>query len=83
METGDVLWIESSEALGIPLDYPVRQSGFRIAYGYVTIGEGTYLLPVRAWNLSRLNPPFSFRDDIEWRDCRRFDVESELTFESK
>ena len=83
METGHVLWIESSKALGIPPDYPVRQSGFRIAYGYVTIGDGTYLVPVRAWNATRTTRPSSFRDDIEWRDCRRFDVESELTFESK
>ena len=82
-ETGNVLRIESHEALGIPLDYPVRQSSYRIDYGYMPIGDGTYLLPVRQRHVMRMLPPYLYRYDVGWRDCHRFDTESVLSFDSK
>lgn len=79
-QTGNVLRIDSHEALGIPLDFPVRKASYRIEYGYVPIGDGTYVLPVRARYSMEMFPPALYRHDVEWRDCRKFDAESVLTF---
>ena len=79
-KTGNVLRIDSHEALGIPPDFPVREARYRIEYGYVPLGDGTYMLPVRARYSMEMFPPTLYRHDIEWRDCRKFDAESVLTF---
>ena len=79
-QTGNVLRIDSHEAVGIPLDFPVRQARYRIEYGYVPIGDRTYMLPVRARYSMEMFPPALYRHDVEWRDCHKFDAESVLTF---
>ena len=80
-QTGNVLRIERLETLGLPADYPIVQARYRVDYSYVPIGDDTYLLPVRAQYFFDLAPPLKHKYDLRWRDCRKFDAESVLTFE--
>ena len=67
-------------SVGIPPDFLGRKARYRIDYGYVPIGDGTYMLPVRARYSMEMFPPALYRHDVAWGDCRRFDAESILTF---
>ena len=80
-ETGSVLRIERLETLGLPVDYPILQARYRVEYGHVPIGDNAYLLPVRAQYFFELSPPLTHKYDLRWRDCRRFEAESVLSFE--
>ena len=80
-QTGNVLRIERLETLGLPVDYPIMQARYRVDYGSVPIGDDTYLLPVRAQYVFDLAPRLMHKYELRWRDCRKFEAESVLTFE--
>jgi len=78
-ESFRVLRVEMS-ARNIPPDYPLDVIEMAIDYGPVEIGGKQYLLATHAANLScQRGTPFCNRNEIRFRNYRKFTVESRIT----
>jgi hypothetical protein len=87
------IWIDPSnaralriemEATGFPADFPVDRAEITAEYGYVRLsGTAQFLLPVRAAMLEcqrGSTPPVCFRNDIDFRNYRKFEAESSIQY---
>jgi hypothetical protein len=81
------IWIEReshmalrlTEDAEIPKDFPMTASSFQIDYGYVAVAGQTQLLPSHARVVTR-GKDFSGENKIEFRDYRKFEAASRITF---
>jgi hypothetical protein len=69
------------DADGIPADYPMRAAALSIDYDYVNIGDHDFLLPVAGEVNVRQGKRFLVRNQIEFRDYKRYGAESNIRFE--
>ena len=77
-DTGAVWRIEDS-ATDIPPEIQTKSIATRIDYDEIAIGGSNYLLPVEA--TVRLNmPSSSIRNEIQFRNYRKFESDSTITF---
>jgi hypothetical protein len=87
------IWIDPSnartlriemEATGFPADFPVNRAEITAEYGSVRLsGTAQFLLPVRAAMLECQRgsiPPICFRNEIDFRDYRKFEAESSIQY---
>jgi len=79
VESRRVMRIEQI-AQGIPRDFMYDRAESVLEYGFVTIENKSYLLPVRAENLTCQGRDCS-RNVIEFRNYRKFTADSNLTFD--
>src|SRR5579883_2206080 len=77
-ETSQVVRIVA-ESDSIPPDFPVRTSATVLDYGFVEVGETTYLLPLRAE--VRMSTDFlRIRNLVDFHAYRKFTGQSTITF---
>jgi hypothetical protein len=87
------IWIDPSdaralriemEATAFPEEFPVDRAEITAEYGYVRLsGTAQFLLPVRAAMLECQRgsfPPVCFRNDIDFRNYRKFVAESSIQY---
>lgn len=68
----------SLQAEALPEDFPTRESDIAVDYDFVTIGNEKYLLPLSATLRIRKGKRTLFRNDMQYRDYRRFTADSKL-----
>jgi len=69
------------DADAIPADYPMRAAFISIDYDYVTIGDHDFLLPIAGEVDVRQGKRFLVRNQMEFRDYKRYGAESNIKFE--
>jgi hypothetical protein len=69
--------VEDSDS--IPPDFPVRSSSRVVDYGFVKIGDRTYLLPLRA-EARMGTDSIQTRNVVEFHNYRKFEGQSSITF---
>ena len=74
-----VIYHITFEAVGIPSSFPVRSASEILDYGQQTIGDQKYICPLQAKVF--LKSMQNTRNDIEFRAYRKFDTQSELTYQ--
>jgi len=84
------VWIEKStarvlrlemQAVKIPLEFPEDTTEMAVDYDYMRIGEGTFLLPVKAENLAcERGSTTCSRNVIEFRNYHKYSGESNIVF---
>jgi len=67
------------QADGIPAEFPLRSSSVLLEYGFTGIAGRQYLVPSYA-ETRVSNSKFEFRNEIEFRGHRKFDVETSVEF---
>ncbi len=70
----------SIEAESVPSAFPVQESAITVDYDVVAVGEHDYMLPVSAEMLVRMGRRSLVRNEITFRDYRRFGAESNIKF---
>jgi hypothetical protein len=78
--TGEVFQL-SSIASDIPAELPQREVSTTVAYDFVTIGTGRYLLPSHV-TVVMITDRNAIRNESEFRDYKKFEAESTLKFDS-
>ncbi|HEX4810653.1 MAG TPA: VWA domain-containing protein [Bryobacteraceae bacterium] len=68
----------SLQAEAVPEDFPTRESDIAVDYGFVTIGDQKYLLPLSATLRIRKGKRMLFKNDMQYRDYRRFTADSKF-----
>lgn len=74
-----VIYHITFEAFGIPSSFPVRAASEILDYGEQTIGGQKYICPLQAKVF--LKSIQNTRNDIEFRAYRKFDTQSDLTYQ--
>jgi hypothetical protein len=75
---GRVLQIEKRSFV-LPENHPVERVAAKVEYGWVKIDGKSHLLPIKAETLSCYRHFFECRkNDIDFRNYRKFEVESKL-----
>jgi hypothetical protein len=69
------------DADGIPADYAMRAAFISIDYDYVNIADHDFLLPIAGEVDVRQGKRFLVRNQIEFRDYKRYGAESNIRFE--
>jgi hypothetical protein len=65
----------------LPQEFPLDTVESSVDYGAVRLGEGEYLLPVRAETLScQRGTSYCSRNTIDFRNYHRFEADSSVTF---
>jgi hypothetical protein len=65
-----------------PAGFTYDKAESSIDYGFVRIGSGNYLLPVKSANLACMSGTGScMKNEIDFRNYRKFTAESEVTFD--
>jgi hypothetical protein len=77
-DTGRVLRIVKSAE--IPGSFPVRSSEGTLDYDLSQVAGREYLLPLRA-EMMMSTSTTQFRNEVDFKDYRKFSAESTLTFE--
>lgn len=68
------------EAREMPLSFPIDHAEMTVDFGRVKIGESWYVLPVRSANLACIRgESHCSRNDIEFRNYRKFAAESTIS----
>ncbi len=80
-ETHEVTRI-TLQALGLPPEYPVKTATTILDYRPATISGNTYLLPQKA-RTEMAADEYLVRNDTEFRLYRKYQVESELKFDTE
>lgn len=80
-ETRQVLRL-TQEAVGIPSDFPIREARSTLDYDYATIADRRYLLPLLA-SVELSESRFASRNEIQFRQYRRFTADTKLVFEEE
>ncbi|HLJ46860.1 MAG TPA: VWA domain-containing protein [Bryobacteraceae bacterium] len=70
----------SIEAENVPADFPIQASSMSMNYDVMQLGEHEYMLPVAAEVLARTGKRRLVRNEINFRDYRRFGSESTVAF---
>ena len=70
----------SIEAENVPSTFPVQESSIMVDYDVVAVGAHDYMLPVSAEMLVRMGKRSLVRNEINFRDYRRFGAESSIKF---
>jgi hypothetical protein len=70
----------SIEAENVPATFPVQESSITVDYDVVAVGAHDYMLPVSAEMLVRMGKRSLVRNEINFRDYRRFGAESSIKF---
>ena len=66
------------EAEEIPRNFPIRESAVMVDYDYIPIGGHDFLLPLEASLYVRQGAHYLRRNDIEYRNYRKFSADSTL-----
>jgi hypothetical protein len=74
-----VIYHITFEAFGIPSSFPVHSASESLDYGQQTIGDQKYICPLQAKVFVKSLQ--NTRNDIEFRAYRKFDTQSELTYQ--
>ncbi len=84
------VWIEKStarvlrlemQAVKIPIEFPEDTTEMAVDYDYMRIGDGTFLLPVKAENLAcERGSTTCSRNVIEFRNYHKYTGESNIVF---
>ena len=74
------IWRLTDQADDIPQEVNTKSISTTVDYDFVAIGERTYLLPVQA-SVVLDTGTRHLRNDIEFRDYRKFETDSHITFE--
>lgn len=69
-----------SEAVEIPLGFPVIAQNTILDYDYAAVGDKQFLLPLRA-DERMFSPQIQFKNVVEFRDYRKFNGESTISFD--
>jgi hypothetical protein len=69
------------EADGIPPGFPIQQASNTLDYDYATIGDRSYMLPLRAVMRMREGRAL-FKNEVEFRLYRKFSAEASINFET-
>ncbi len=70
------------DADGIPPDFPIQQASNTLDYDYATIGDTSFMLPLRAVMRMREGRAL-FRNEVEFRLYRKFSAEASISFEAE
>ncbi len=70
----------SIEAEDVPATFPVQESSIMVDYDVVAVGAHDYMLPISAEMLVRMGKRGLVRNEINFRDYRRFGAESSIKF---
>jgi VWFA-related protein len=73
----------SLEADGLPPTFPVQQSAIWVNYDMVQIADHEHMLPVAAEVLVRMGKHTTVKNEMTFRDYRRFGAESSIQFASE
>ena len=73
----------SAETDELPVSFPVQQSSIWVNYDVVQIGEHEHMLPVSAEVMARMGRRSTVKNEIVFRDYRRFGAESSIQFGSE
>jgi len=76
-ETGVVPRI-TQETDALPEDFPVRQMSLSLEYGDVSVGGQVYTLPLSFTIDVRTGKRMVVRNEVGFRSCQRFSVDSRL-----
>jgi hypothetical protein len=69
-----------SEAVEIPLGFPVTAQASILDYDYAAVGDKQFLLPLRA-DERLFSPRIQYKNVVEFRDYRKFTGESTISFD--
>lgn len=69
------------DAQDIPSYFPIQMAKTQLDYDYTDIAGNTYLLPLRA-EVRMREGKFLVRNDIEFRNYRKFGADTQITFET-
>jgi hypothetical protein len=64
----------------LPADFPIRNVKAALDYDLAKIGDGQYMLPLKAELTSRVDR-YATRNDIEFRLYRKFETGSTIKFD--
>ena len=64
----------------IPVKFPLRESSIVVDYDYVAIGDHDHMMPVTAELQVRQGKRYLVRNDVEFREYRRYAAESSIRF---
>ena len=65
---------------GIPVKFPLRESEITVDYDYVAIGDHDYLVPVQAEVRTRQGKRYLIKNELEFRDYKKYGAASSITF---
>lgn len=68
------------EADAIPARFPIRESSLTVDYDYVAIGDHDHMMPVAAQLLVRRGKRYMVRNDVEFREYKRYAAASTVRF---
>lgn len=69
------------EADGLPHNFPTHSALITVDYGYIAINDHDYLLPIAGTVTVNQHKRLVVRNNIEFRDYRRYGAESSIRFE--
>jgi hypothetical protein len=69
------------DAQEIPSYFPIQMAKTQLDYDYTDIGGSTFLLPLRA-EVKMREGKFLVRNDIEFRNYRKFGADTSITFDT-
>jgi hypothetical protein len=79
--TNQVLRV-SLESVNIPIDFRVRVAKSVLDYDYQTISSQKFLLPMKLTTRLDDNHHYQSRNDVEFRNYRKFSADTVLTFDT-
>ena len=65
---------------GVPAKFPIRESSIVVDYDYVAIGDHDHMMPVAAQLLVRQGKRYLVRNDVEFREYKRYGAASSIRF---
>jgi hypothetical protein len=68
------------QAIDLPENLHIRESNTVIDYGVVNVGGGAYTLPTKALVFTRTDDGQKNRNEINFKNYRKFEAKSVLTF---
>ena len=66
----------------MPVDYPIRDIKTSLDYDFTKIGDKDYMLPLKAVVTSTRSTHFMSRNEIEFRNYRKFGTETTIKFDT-
>ena len=70
----------SMEAENVPVEFPIRASSMSMNYDLMLLGEHEYMLPVAAEVVARTGKRRQVRNEITFRDYRRFAAQTTIEY---
>ncbi len=68
-------------ATELPDGFPMHAASVSVEYGYVTLGDRSYLLPMRALTTCSFGKRSQLKNEIEFTRYHRYSAESKISFE--